>query len=267
MSSAEIGLAASVFLACAVESVEALTIVLAVGVTRGWRSTMQGVAAALLALAAIVGALGPTIVLVPLGGLRIAVGGLLLVVGVQWLRKAILRAAGVKAPHDELRIYAEQVQEADALNSRARPGSFDRYGFAVAFKGVLLEGFEVVVIVLTLGSGEHRVGLAALAAVAAVALVATVGVMLRAPLARVPENTLKLLVGVMLTAFGCFWVGEGAGVAWPGGEAALFAIAAGVLAGAGAMALAIRRAGRARNTRQGAETAARKREAATMQQR
>jgi uncharacterized membrane protein len=218
----EIGLLVSVFLACAVEAVEALTIVLAVGVTRSWSASLAGVGAAAVALAAIVLALGSAITSLPIGTLRVAVGGLLLTFGLQWLRKAILRAAGVKAKHDELGIY--EVETEAALAAIRGEDSFDSYAFVVAFKGVLLEGLEVAFIVLTFGSNQHRVGLAAVAAGAAVLLVVLAGVAARAPLARVPENAMKFAVGVMLTSFGTFWGAEGAGAHWPGGDAALLAI-------------------------------------------
>ncbi len=227
MSGAEIGLALSVFLACSVEAVEALTIVLAVGTTRSWSSALSGVGAALIALGAIVLALGPAIVSLPIGVLRVLVGGLLLIFGLQWLRKAILRSAGLKAKHDEVQIYTEETEA--ARNAGARPAGFDGYAFAISFKGVLLEGLEVAFIVLTFGANQHRVGLAAAAAALAVLTVIAAGVAARAPLARVPENTLKFAVGVMLTSFGMFWGAEGAGAHWPGGDAALLAIIPGVL--------------------------------------
>ncbi len=222
MSGAEIGLAVSVFLACAVEAVEALTIVLAVGMTRSWSSAMSGVAAATLALAAIVAAVGPALTSLPIDALRIGIGGLLLVVGLQWLRKAVLRAAGLKAMHDEREIYDEQSIAARAAGERY-PG-FDGYSFTVSFKGVLLEGIEVVIIVLTLGANQHRIGLASAAAGVAVLLVILVGVVVRAPLAKVPENAMKLAVGVMLSSFGIFWIAEGIGLHWPAGDAALLVI-------------------------------------------
>jgi uncharacterized membrane protein len=222
MSGAEIGLLLSVFLACSVESVEALTIVLAVGSTRSWSSSLAGVGAAALSLSLIVLALGSAVTALPIGALRVVVGGLLLTFGLQWLRKAILRAAGAKALHDELGIYRA---EADAALAASRGGDgFDGYAFAVAFKGVLLEGLEVVFIVLTFGANQHHVGLAAAAAGVAVLLVVLAGVAAKAPLARVPENTMKFAVGVMLTSFGMFWGAEGAGAHWPGGDAALLAI-------------------------------------------
>src|SRR5579863_10024387 len=194
--------------------VEALTIVVAVGVTRGWRSALQGVAAALAVLAVLVVAIGPPLVhYVPLGALRIAVGGLLLVFGLQWLRKAVLRSAGLKAKHDEDAIFAEHVAE---LSS-----GHDATAFVVAFKGVFLEGLEVVVIVLTLGAASHRLGLAAAAAGAAVVVVGAVGAVVARQLAGVPENAMKMAVGLMLVSFGTFWAGEGIGVNWPGADLAI----------------------------------------------
>jgi uncharacterized membrane protein len=155
------------------------------------------------------------------------VGGLLLIFGLQWLRKAILRSAGLKAKHDERRIYELQTQAARAAGGR-RAG-LDGYAFTIAFKGVLLEGLEVVFIVLTFGANQHRVPLAAAAAGLAVLIVVAAGVVVRAPLTRVPENTMKLVVGVMLSSFGMFWVAEGAGASWLGGDAALLAIIPAVL--------------------------------------
>jgi uncharacterized membrane protein len=240
MSGAEIGLALSVFLACTVEAVEALTIVLAVGATRSWSSAMSGVGAAALALAAIVAALGPALTSLPIGVLRVIVGGLLLIFGLQWLRKAILRSAGLKAKHDELQTYEQQTLAARAAGGR-RAG-LDGYAFAIAFKGVLLEGLEVAFIVLTFGANQHRVPLAAAAAGLAVLVVIAAGAAARAPLTRVPENTMKLVVGVMLSSFGMFWGAEGAGANWPGGDAALLAIIPGVLIAAVAMAMTLSRA-------------------------
>jgi len=228
MSGQAIGLAVSVFLACAVEAVEALTIVLAVGTTRSWRSALTGCGAAVIALGATTAILGPSLTSLPIDTLRLVVGGLLLVFGLQWLRKAILRAAGLKAVHDEDEIYREEVAAARAAG--LPHGGFDPYSFTIAFKGVLLEGLEVVFIALTFGANQHRIGLAAAAAVAAVLLVAVVGVAIHAPLSRVPENAMKFSVGVMLTSFGIFWGAEGAGADWPGGDAALLGVVASVLA-------------------------------------
>jgi uncharacterized membrane protein len=225
VSGQDLALAVSVFLACAVEAVEALTIVLAVGVTRGWRSPLFGVGAATVVLAAIVAALGPALTALPINALRVVVGGLLLIFGLQWLRKAVLRAAGLKAMHDEDKAFAT---ETDAARSAERTGTgLDGYSFTIAFKGVLLEGLEVAFIVLTFGASQHNVGLAAAAAALAVAVVVLAGVIVRRPLSRVPENTLKFLVGVMLTAFGTFWGAEGAGASWPGGDAALLVLVPG----------------------------------------
>jgi uncharacterized membrane protein len=209
----------AVFLASAVEMVEALTIVLAVGVTRGWRSAIEGVLVALVTLAGLVLVLGPTLIhVVPLSTLRLVVGGLLLVFGLQWLRKAILRASGLKAKHDEDSIFAEQVAE---LSSSPRPGGRDATGFVVAFKGVFLEGLEVVVVVLTLGTTSHELGAAAAAAAAAVVVVTVLGLVLARQLSSVPENAMKMAVGLMLVSFGTFWSGEGVGVHWPGSDLAI----------------------------------------------
>jgi uncharacterized membrane protein len=239
MSGAEVGLALSVFLACAVEAVEALTIVLAVGSTRSWSSAFAGVGAATVALAIVVAALGPALTALPIDVLRVVVGGLLLIFGLQWLRKAILRSTGLKALHDELETFRK---ETEAARGAARAGSgFDAYAFTISFKGVLLEGLEVAFIVLTFGANQHDVGLAAIAAGVAVMLVIAAGFAARAPLARVPENTMKFSVGVMLTSFGTFWGAEGAGAGWPGGDAVLLAIVPGVLACALAIVWAVRR--------------------------
>jgi uncharacterized membrane protein len=239
VSGADLALAFSVFLACGVEAVEALTIVLALGTTRDWPSALAGTGAALIVLAALVAALGPALTSLPINVLRVVVGGLLLVFGLQWLRKAILRAGGFKDKHDELLAYRE---EADAARGAgASTSRLDGYAFAVCFKGVLLEGLEVAFIVLTFGANQHRVGLAAAAAAAAIVLVVLAGVAARAPLARVPENALKFLVGVMLTSFGIFWGTEGAGASWPGDELALLAIVPSVLAFACALVWTLRR--------------------------
>jgi uncharacterized membrane protein len=228
VSGQALGLAISVFLACAVEAVEALTIVLAVGTTRSWRSALSGAGAAVLALAAATAILGPRLTSLPIDTLRVVVGGLLLVFGLQWLRKAILRGAGLRSAHDEEEIFREE--RAAAVAAGALHDRFDPYSFTIAFKGVLLEGLEVVFIALTFGANQHRVGLAALAATAAVVLVAATGLAIRAPLARVPENAMKFSVGVMLTSFGIFWGAEGAGATWPGGDTSLFVLAPAVLA-------------------------------------
>jgi uncharacterized membrane protein len=209
----------AVFLACAVEGVEAVTIVLAAGITRDWRSAWIGVGSALVVLAALVGALGPALTALPIGVLRVFVGGLLLTFGLQWLRKAILRAAGLKALHDEGAIFAREVQALSASDPSVR--RIDPYAFTVSFKAVLLEGLEVAFIVVTFGSNQHNVPLASVAAVLAVLVVIAGAAVVRAPLSRIPENTLKFAVGVMLTAFGTFWATEGAGAHWPVSDASI----------------------------------------------
>jgi uncharacterized membrane protein len=191
----------TVFLACAVEAVEATTIVLAAGTARDWPSALRGAGSGVVLLAVVIAALGPAVSALPLTALRLVVGGLLLVFGLQWLRKAILRAGGYRPEH--------------------RAGVGDWYAFTLAFKGVVLEGLEVAFIALTFGTNENDLPVAAVAALAAVGVVAAGGFAVRAPLARVPENAMKFAVGVMLTAFGTFWGAEGAGARWPGGESAL----------------------------------------------
>jgi uncharacterized membrane protein len=215
----------STFLASAVEVVETLTIVLAIGVTRGWRATLIGVGVATIALAAVVAALGPALTVVPIERLRLVVGALLLVFGLQWLRKAILRASGFKALHDEEETFAKELAEARAAGREERAG-LDWYAFTIAFKSTLLEGLEVAFIVLTFGASQGSIPLAALGAGAAVVVTASIGAAVRAPLARVPENSIKFAVGVMLTTFGIFWATEGAGATWPGGDASLLGVLA-----------------------------------------
>ena len=233
---------AAVFLACAVEAVEALTIVLAAGTARSWRSAGLGVAAALAVLAAVVAALGPALTAVPLGTLRLAVGALLLVFGLQWLRKAVLRASGHKDLHDEAEIYARELADARAAQATHKWVVTDWYAFTLSFKGVLLEGLEVAFIALTFGSNQHDVPLAALAAAAAVVVVTVAGLAVKTPLTRVPENTMKFVVGVMLTAFGIFWGTEGVGADWPGSDAALLVIVPAVAVFGLGLAAAMRRA-------------------------
>jgi uncharacterized membrane protein len=214
-----------VFLACAVEAVEALTIVLAVGTTRSWRSTWYGVVSALLLLALFVGIFGPALTAIPINILRLVVGGLLLIFGLQWMRKAILRSSGFKPLHDESAIFNKQLSQARSAKKAKKEGFIDDwYSFTVAFKGVLLEGLEVAFIVVTFGANQGSITLAVMGAVAAILLVVIAGIALRQPLAKVPENTLKFVVGVMLTSFGTFWGAEGAGVHWPGSDSALLGL-------------------------------------------
>jgi uncharacterized membrane protein len=219
----------SVFLACTVEAVEALTIVLAAGTVRDWRSALTGVGAGLIVLAVVVTALGPALTTVPLGDLRLIVGGLLLVFGLQWLRKAILRASGFKALHDEDAIFARESAAARAVGSQRRFAVTDWYAFTLSFKGVVLEGLEVAFIVVTFGANQGRIDLAVYGALAAIIVVVIAGIAVRGPLARVPENTLKFVVGAMLSTFGIFWGAEGAGVHWPGADAAIPVLLAGTL--------------------------------------
>jgi uncharacterized membrane protein len=214
----------TVFVACVVEAVEALTILLASGLTREWRSTFQGMGAAIVALAAVVAVLGPSVQALPLTGLRLVVGALLAIFGLQWLRKAILRATGYKALHDEASAYLREVAAAEAAPVISRGRVHDWYAFTLSFKGTFLEGLEVVFIVITFGTNQKNVGAAVIGAAIAVVAVAAAGVAVRAPLARVPENALKFVVGIMLTSFGTFWGAEGAGVSWPGNDGALLVL-------------------------------------------
>jgi uncharacterized membrane protein len=214
----------TVFVACAVEAVEALTIVLAAGLTRQWKSTFQGMAVALVVLAIITAAIGPAISYLPLTALRLIVGALLAIFGLQWLRKAVLRATGFKALHDEASAYLREVAAAEAAPVQAKRGVSDWYAFTLAFKGVLLEGLEVVFIVITFGDNQRNLGAAVIGAAVAIVVVTLTGIAVRAPLAKVPENWMKFAVGIMLTSFGTFWGAEGAGVAWPGNDAALLVL-------------------------------------------
>lgn len=232
----------AVFLACIVEAVEALTIVLAAGTSRDWGSAITGVVVGVGVLTLTVAVLGPAVTAVPLGGLRLVVGGLLLIFGLQWLRKAILRASGLKALHDEGAIFATQLAAATTAPAGRRGMVADWYSFTLSFKGVVLEGLEVAFIALTFGANQQNIPLAAIAALAAVLLVTIAGIAVRAPLARVPENTMKFVVGIMLTAFGIFWGAEGAGAQWPGADAALLVVVPAVALFALGLVAALRRA-------------------------
>jgi uncharacterized membrane protein len=225
MKTTKIVLFVSAFLASIVEGVEALTVVLATGTTRGWRSTLIGAGAALLALAVVIALLGPALAYVPLDVLRVIVGGLLLVFGLQWLRKAILRAGGYIAMRDEEAIYRAQLVAAQTANPKQGPG-IDWYAFTLAFKSVFLEGFEVAFIVITFGGAQGNIPLAALGALGALIAVVITGAVLKEPLERIPENTIKFGVGVLLSTFGLFWSAEGLGVAWPGSDLAILGILA-----------------------------------------
>jgi uncharacterized membrane protein len=216
-------LALTAFLASAVEAVEALTVVLAVGVTRGWRSSLIGAGTAILALGAAIAAFGPALSLMPIDTLRVIVGTLLLVFGLQWLRKAILRAGGYQAFRDEEALYRAELAKAQAAGTTIRAG-MDWYAFTLAFKGVFLEGLEVAFIVLAFGTSQGSIPLAALGAGIALVLVVGVGALVHQPLSRVPENTMKFAVGLMLATFGIFWSVEGMGMTWPGADGALLGI-------------------------------------------
>jgi uncharacterized membrane protein len=243
MSTGTVLIVLGAFLASAVEMVEALTIVLGVGVVRGWRSTLIGVGAAGLVLAVLVLTLGPALQKIPIDALRLVVGALLLAFGLQWLRKAILRSSGYKPLHDEDETFREERASAAAAADTQRAG-LDWYSFTVAFKGVLLEGLEVVFIVIAFGSAHDDFAPAVVGALVALAVVIVAGVLARGPLSRVPENTIKFAVGLLLTTFGCFWAAEGAGVDWPGDEVSLL----GVLAFFGAVSFVLVRSLRRRRS-------------------
>ena len=216
------------FLASAVEFVEALTVILAVGSVRGWRGALLGAAAAVAVLFLLVLTLGTTLTRVPVHMLQIAVGALLLLFGLRWLRKAILRAAGIIALHDEAAVFARKTQ---ALRDHGAAEGWDRIAFGTAFQITMLEGIEVVFIVVAIGAGGAGLLVpASLGALAALLAVTAAGLMIHRPLSRVPENGLKFVVGVLLSAFGSFWFGEGTGVAWPGSDWSLLALVAWFLA-------------------------------------
>ncbi|HEU0229635.1 MAG TPA: hypothetical protein VFR20_03615 [Burkholderiaceae bacterium] len=221
-------LMAAAFMASLVEFVEALTIVLAVGVARGWRDALSGSLCAVLVLAGIVALVGPALLSIPMDSVRLLIGLLALLFGMRWLRKAILRTAGVIALHDEATAYARQSEMLARTNSAPR-GGVDLIAFATAFQAVLLEGLEVVFIVIAVGASESRFLPPTVGAGAALVVVVALGAILHRPLLRVPENTLKFAVGVLLCAFGAFWLGEGMGLRWPGEDWSIAGLAAGFL--------------------------------------
>ena len=224
------------FVASTVEVVEAFTIVLAVATLRSWRPALTGAGAALAVLAAVVAALGPALSLVPLHALQLVIGVLLLLFGLGWLRKAVLRAAGLMALHDEAAIFEREKAEIGGEVASGRSG--DWIAGLAAFKAVLLEGLEVVFIVLAVGAGRGLMLPAAIGALAAFVVVMAAGLAVHKPLSKVPENTLKFGVGVMLSSFGVFWTSEGLGAPWPGGDLALIGLAGVFLvAGLGLVAL------------------------------
>jgi uncharacterized membrane protein len=216
------------FLASFVEGVEALTVVLAVGAVRGWRGALGGSGAALLALLVLVAGLGPALTRIPLDEVQLVVGALLLLFGMRWLRKAVLRAAGIIALHDETATYAKEAEELRRIGPIG--AAWDKVAFAASFKITMLEGIEVVFIVIAIGAGGAGLLLpAGLGALAAFLLVVALGLLIHRPLANVPENTLKFFVGVVLSAFGTFWFGEGMGVRWPGEDWSILGLIGGFL--------------------------------------
>jgi Ca2+/H+ antiporter, TMEM165/GDT1 family len=231
MQAGTFGLGAAVLLASIVEMVEAMTIVVAMGMTRSWRSTLIGVATALVALAAFTTVAGYALATwMPEAALQLTIGGLLLIFGLQWLRKAILRSSGRKAMHDEDEIYAREVVDAEKAGEVQQ--GLDWFSFVVSFKGVFLEGVEVVFIVITFGLSANNMPVAIVAALLGCLLVLVVGIVVRGPLSRVPENTLKYGVGLLLAAFGTYWAVEGLGILnaerhsleWPGSDLAIVAL-------------------------------------------
>jgi uncharacterized membrane protein len=214
---------AASFFGSAVEAVEATTIVLAVGITRGWRSALAGALAGVAAVVAIIAVAGNAIASFPVDRLQVFVGSLLLLFGIRWLRKAILRSAGIIPPHDEAAEFEKAAQE---LGEPRAPRRWDGAGIAATFKAVLLEGIEVVVIVVGLGAAGRTLVPASQGAIAACLLVALVALFLHRPLARVPENTLKFAVGAIMAAFGIFWFGEGVGIRWPYADATILGLMA-----------------------------------------
>jgi Ca2+/H+ antiporter, TMEM165/GDT1 family len=212
------------FLASFVECVEALTIVLAAGLTRGWISALLGASSGAVVLASLVALLGTKLRLVPFGPLQLGIGVLLLLFGALWLRKAVLRAAGALELHDEAKLFA---REARALSGASRGlTSIDALGFITSLKGVFIEGVEVVFIVVAVGAAGGLLRAASLGALFAALAVILLGVALHRPLARVPENLLKFAVGVLLSSFGVFWIGEGAGLYWPADDWSILALVA-----------------------------------------
>ena len=229
MHAASSGLAA--FLASFVEFVEALTIVLAVGTVRGWRPALAGAGAGALLLLVLVVLLGPALGLIPIEAVRLVVGLLLLLFGMRWLRKAILRAAGFIPLHDEAAAFAAETAEMRAAG-RAPAKALDWVATVTTFKAVVLEGVEVVFIVIGVGATSGMLLPAGFGAAVALLLVIALGLVLHRPLARIPENTLKFAVGVMISTFGIFWLGEGLGFPWPGSDLVLPILAAGLLTAA-----------------------------------
>jgi len=240
ISTPSVTAAVAAFLASMVEFVEALTIVLAVGTVRGWRPALAGAGAGAVLLIALVLIFGPLLSRVPITWLQLVVGMLLLLFGMRWLRKAVLRSAGIIAMHDETAIFARQTKS--LKNGQGHVGQWDPIALITSFKAVVLEGLEVIFIVIAVGSAGDTLIPAALGAGAALLLVIIVGLVVHKPLAQVPENTLKFVVGVLLSGFGVFWIGEGAGFPWPGHDLAIIGLIAGFMIAA-LMAVQIARQG------------------------
>ncbi len=221
---------AAAFLASTVEFVEALTVVLAVGTVRGWRHALAGTGLALVLLAVLVAVFGPALAKVPLDLLQLVIGSLLLLFGLRWLRKAILRSAGIIALHDETAAF--EAETAVLSGTKRAAHGWDVGAIATAFQITMIEGIEVVFIVIAVGAGGGMLVPASIAALAALVMVVALGLIVHRPLSRIPENLLKFAVGILLSAFGTFWVGEGAGMAWPGDDWSLAALIAAFLCAA-----------------------------------
>jgi uncharacterized membrane protein len=219
------------FFASMVEFVEALTIVLVIGVTINWKSSLLGAGAAMVTLGILVAIFGSTLVFfIPIGVLRLVIGIILVLFGMQWLKKALLRYSGLKALHDETAIYEEKLRELKVLGA-IDINKFNGFGFVTSFKSVLLEGLEVAFIVITFGaaSGTNKtdgIWAATVGALLSFVVVVILGIVIRSPLSKIPENTLKFVVGIMLVTFGAFWTGEGFGIVWPMDALFLFILAA-----------------------------------------
>jgi uncharacterized membrane protein len=240
----------SAFLASSVEAVEALTVVLAVGVVRGWQSAVLGTLAALGLLAILVAVFGLALASIPINLLQLVVGTLLLLFGIRWLRKAMLRAAGVIERHDEAGIYENECRalRGDSAGVQAARAAWDPIAIATAFKAVTLEGVEVIIIVIGVGAVQGLLVAASLGALAACLVVVAAGLALRRPLSRVPENSLKFVVGIVMSAFGLFWFGEGSGLHWPYDDAAIVGLMA-ILLGASLLGIRVGRRLRAAGAR------------------
>ena len=212
------------FAASFIEFVEALTVILAVGMTRGWRSALAGTALALLVLVLLVLVFGQSLSEVPLPMVQLVIGTLLLLFGLRWLRKAVLRSAGIIPMHDELAAFSEETASLKKLAPVPIKAIWDKIALITSFKIVMLEGIEVVFIVIAIGASSQLLVPASIGAIIALFVVAGLGLCLHRPLNRIPENTLKFIIGLLLSAFGCFWVGEGLHISWPGDDGAILVL-------------------------------------------